>query len=428
MVRMLYESIGNTLAVNLFHILIFAEESTVEKAIVLTKFIPAPAFSGGAIRSRAWIRFLSKYYDIILLGYWDKKFESTRADELTDYTEEIFGFDFVRSKKSLVKTGISAVMKNQAVVLQQYYSVEIQNKINDILANQDIKLIFCEELSTMQYVKNVNNIRVVFDDHNIEYELQERAAKNSAFYLKPILKREAYCVKQFEMFSWEKADLNYFVSDRDRNIALQSSNDKKFDVVENTFSSKGILNRASSEWFFKPTCVFVGNLSWKPNHHGLVHFFENIYPRIKDRVTDFEMILLGSSVPDDLREYAEKTGTEIIENIEEETKINILSKCWLALVPVYFGSGTRIKILEYWAHAKTVLSTTIGAEGLHNCIGTFIKDSDEDIVNAIVELLNNKQRLEEYGRLNREVYKNYYEEEMVYADSLYYSLTAKLDE
>lgn len=47
-----------------------------KKAVVITKFIPAPAFSGGAIRSRAWIRFLSKYYDIILLGYWDKNSET----------------------------------------------------------------------------------------------------------------------------------------------------------------------------------------------------------------------------------------------------------------------------------------------------------------------------------------------------------------
>lgn len=399
-----------------------------EKAIVLTKFIPAPAFSGGAIRSRAWIRFLSKYYDIILLGYWNKKFGNARVDELKDYIEEIIGFNFVRSNASLVKTGISALVKKQAVVLQQYYSVEMQNKINEILENQKIKLIFCEELSTMQYVKHIHSVPIVFDDHNIEYELQERSAKNSAFYLKPIMTREADCVKRFELFSWEKANLSYFVSDRDRQIASQNSNNKKFAVVENTFSSKGIINRKSSEWYSKPTCVFVGNLSWKPNHYGLIHFFEIVYPRVKERITDCEMILLGSAVPDDLREYANKTGAEIIENVEEEEKIDILSKCWLTLVPVYFGSGTRIKILEYWAHAKTVLSTAIGAEGLHDCIGTVIKDSDEDIVNAIIELLNNKQRLEEYGKRNREVYKNYYEEETVYADSLYCSLAAKLNE
>lgn len=399
-----------------------------EKAIVLTKFIPAPAFSGGAIRSRAWIRFLSKYYDIIVIGYWDKKFGNSRVEELRDYAKEIFGFDFVRIKTTLFHIGIAALMNNQAVVLQQYYSVDMQNKINDILREQDIKMIFCEELSTMQYVKNVNDIPVVFDDHNIEYELQERAAKNSAFYLRPIMIREARCVKKFETFAWKKAKVSYFVSDRDRNIAFLNIPNGKFAVVENTFSSKDILNRSANEWFSKPTCVFVGNLSWKPNHHGLVHFFEKIYPKLKEAMPDFELLLLGSSVPKDLREYANRTDTKIIENIEEEAKIDILSRCWLTLVPVYFGSGTRIKILEYWAHAKTVLSTTIGAEGLHNCIGTVIKDSDEDIINVSVDLLNNKETLEEYGKLNREVYKKYYEEETVYADSLHCSLTTQLYE
>ena len=399
-----------------------------EKVIILTKFIPAPAFSGGAIRSSAWIRFLSKYYDVIVIGYWDKKFGDARVEELHAYTNEIFGFDFVRTKITLLHTGIVALMKNQAVVLQQYYSKDMQNKINDILREQDIKVIFCEELSTMQYVKDVSDIPVVFDDHNIEYELQERAAKNSAFYLKPIMVREAHCVKWFEIFAWKKAKISYFVSDRDQKIAFQNSPNGKFSVVENTFSSKDILNRSSNEWFPKPTCVFVGNLSWKPNHHGLVYFFENIYPKVKNVLPDFELLLLGSSVPEDIREYANRTGTKIIENIEESKKIDVLSRCWLTLVPVYFGSGTRIKILEYWAHAKTVLSTTIGAEGLKNCIGTVVKDSDEEITNAIVDLLNNKETLEEYGKLNREVYKKYYEEETVYEDSLYHSLTAQLNE
>lgn len=205
-----------------------------DKAVVITKFIPAPAFSGGAIRSRAWIRFLSKYYDVILLGYWDKKFGNTRVAELKEYTEEIIGFDFVISKVSLIKTGFVALKSGQAIVLQQYYSTDIQKKIDEILKSQDVKLVFCEELSTMQYVKHINGVPIVFDDHNIEYELQERSAKNSVFCLKPLMKREAYFVKQFELFSWRKADLSYFVSSRDCQIAFREIENKKFAVVENT--------------------------------------------------------------------------------------------------------------------------------------------------------------------------------------------------
>lgn len=401
--------------------------TTMRKAVVITKFIPAPTFSGGAIRNRAWIRFLCKYYNIIIIGFWDKKYGNTRTDELKEYVEEIIGFDFVRTKSMLIKTALKAFTKKQAVVLQQYYLAEMQETINSVLANQDISLIFCEELATMQYVKHVHNIPIVFDDHNIEYELQERSAMNCAILLKALMRREAHYVKRFELFAWEHAKLCYFVSERDCQIAKDNSTNKSFDVVENTFSSKGIVYRRSTEWFSKPTCVFVGNMSWKPNHYGLIHFFEKIYPKVKERIDDFELMLLGSSVPDDLRVCAKNAGAKIIENIEEEEKVEVLSKCWLAIVPIYSGSGTRIKILEYWAHSKAVLSTGVGAEGLRSCAGTIIKDSDEDIANEIIQLLNNKLQLEGLGRLNREIFTKYYEEKTVYADSLYNSLSAKLN-
>ena len=39
------------------------------------------------------------------------------------------------------------------------------------------------------------------------------------------------------------------------------------------------------------------------------------------------------------------------------------------MVPLVAGSGTRLKILEAWAAALPVVSTTLGAEGLPVCDG-----------------------------------------------------------
>lgn len=399
-----------------------------EKIIVLTKFIPAPSFSGGAVRSRAWIRFLSKYYSIILLGFWDKKFNNTRIKEL-DFVDEMYGFEFVRTKTSLLKTAIKAVVHNQAVVLQQYYSDEMQEKINKIIDTQDINMIFCEELSTMQYVKRITDIPIVFDDHNIEYELQERSAISSAFYFRPILRREAACVRKFEKKAWATAGLSFFVSERDCQMAMENADAKiTCGVVENTFSGKGIINKSCSDWYDEPTCIFVGNLSWKPNHHGLLHFFDNIYPEVKRQVPALKLILLGSAAPEDILSFVNGIDIVVKENIEEEEKREILSRCWLTLVPVYFGSGTRIKILEYWAHSKAVLSTQIGAEGLHSSQGTIILDDDVELRNEMISLLKDKQRLENLGLINRGLFDMYYEEETIYADSLFNAITAKLNE
>ena len=41
-----------------------------------------------------------------------------------------------------------------------------------------------------------------------------------------------------------------------------------------------------------------------------------------------------------------------------------LAQADVAVVPIRYGSGTRLKILESFAHRVPVVSTTIGAEGL----------------------------------------------------------------
>ena len=400
-----------------------------ETVVVLTKFIPSPAYSGGAMRDRAWIKFLNKHYNVIVLGFWDKKFGNSKLADLSSFTSEIHGVRFKRTKSSLIITAIKSIINGQAIVLQQYYNSDIQKTLDNIIKTKQVKFILCEELSTMQYVRKVNTVPVFFDDHNIEYELQERTASQTSFLYKPLYHREAFCVKRFEKWSWIKASLNFFVSSRDLDIATHSlSHSISSLLVENSFSADGITHLTSEEWYPDPCCVFVGNLSWKPNLHGLLHFFECIYPKVKQKVPTLKVFILGSSMPTELKVFCNATDVIHFENIDEEKKRQIISKCWLGLVPVYFGSGTRIKILEYWAHAKPVISTSIGAEGLMNSEGTIIIDDDSLMIETIVDLLSDKEKLELLGHNNYSVFKKTYEEETVYADSVYRAITTKLNE
>jgi glycosyltransferase involved in cell wall biosynthesis len=319
-----------------------------------------------------------------------------------------------------------ACLKKRAISLHQYYCKEMQDDINTFLRNNEVSLIVCEELSSMQYVSHIHDIPIIFNDHNIEYELKMRTLANTPLYLRPVMHREVKCIKKFEEQSWQKATLTYFVSERDYKICKESHENIQGGVVENVFSSQGISLLSCSEWYEKPTLIFVGNLSWKPNFEGLSRFLKNIYPKVKDKASSVEMIVIGSHAPKEIIQLCQLYHAKIYENLDEDKKIEILSKCWLAVVPVYFGSGTRIKILEYWAHAKTVVSTTIGAEGLHPSIGTIIEDEDSNSANEISRLLMDKGNLQELGMTNHKIFKQFYEEESVYESSLYRSISSKL--
>jgi hypothetical protein len=65
-----------------------------------------------------------------------------------------------------------------------------------------------------------------------------------------------------------------------------------------------------------------------------------------------------------------------------------LAKADMVIVPVRFGSGTRNKIMEGFAHRVPVVSTTLGAEGLgvEHRTHLLIADSAEEFAHAIYRL------------------------------------------
>ena len=62
------------------------------------------------------------------------------------------------------------------------------------------------------------------------------------------------------------------------------------------------------------------------------------------------------------------------------------------VVPLRFGSGTRLKIIEAFAHRIPVVSTTVGAEGLGVTAGEelLIADDDVGLAAACLRLLGNE--------------------------------------
>jgi len=67
-----------------------------------------------------------------------------------------------------------------------------------------------------------------------------------------------------------------------------------------------------------------------------------------------------------------------------------LARASVAVVPVRYGSGTRVKILESFAHRVPVVSTTLGAEGLdvEDGVHLLLADDPEEFAAATVRVLD----------------------------------------
>jgi len=67
----------------------------------------------------------------------------------------------------------------------------------------------------------------------------------------------------------------------------------------------------------------------------------------------------------------------------------------IVICPIFQGGGTRIKILEAFAHTRAVVSTTLGAEGIDvmDNESIMLANTASEFVAAITELIEDRVKL-----------------------------------
>jgi glycosyltransferase involved in cell wall biosynthesis len=138
-----------------------------------------------------------------------------------------------------------------------------------------------------------------------------------------------------------------------------------------------------------PTITLPGFLRYGPNADAADLLVRRVLPHIRRRVPDVRVRLVGE--PDArvsrLHDPPWVTVTGQVPDIRVE-----LGATDLIAVPLRYGSGTRIKILEALAHRLPVVSTSIGAAGLGVVDGVhlLIRDSPRAFASACVRLLRDR--------------------------------------
>ncbi|MBM3989205.1 MAG: glycosyltransferase [Planctomycetes bacterium] len=137
------------------------------------------------------------------------------------------------------------------------------------------------------------------------------------------------------------------------------------------------------------TLLFVGSLGYYPNHDAVRYFVRAILPMWRSRPgRDLRVVVVGSGADRGLRRLmAAEPMIEYRGYVDDLTPIYRAAD--IAIVPLRAGGGTRIKILEAFAHGLPVVATSEGAEGLDVVDGQhiLIGHSPEAFANACMRLM-----------------------------------------
>jgi glycosyltransferase involved in cell wall biosynthesis len=142
----------------------------------------------------------------------------------------------------------------------------------------------------------------------------------------------------------------------------------------------------AGERTLQPIFLFVGSMSYNANSDAVEYFAVRIWPRILKELPSAQFLIVGRDPPPSVQRL--HSGTKIVVTGTVPSTVPFLKQATIMVVPIRFGSGTRIKILEAWAHRLPVVSTQLGAEGLEGEHGKhlLLADSPEDFAGACCRL------------------------------------------
>lgn len=293
--------------------------------------------------------------------------------------------------------------------VSRFVSDEFKTKLIELLQNEDFDVIQLETLYLAPYIdtiKKYSKAIITMRSHNIEYEIWERISANTSFlpkkwYLKYLTKK----LKNYELDVLNSYDYLIAVSDRD----LQKF--KKLGYKNGAMASpiglemKNYVTMPNKQ---ENSICFIGALDWMPNREGLDWFLKNVWPNLSQQKPDLKFYVAGRNTPDELLNV-NIPNVKIMGEVPDA--VDFINRHTLMIVPLFSGSGMRVKILEGMALKKAIVTTTLGKEGIEaeNGKHILVADTPQEFANAIVRALNDKNLQQTIGNNAFEFVKEYYD-------------------
>lgn len=206
--------------------------------------------------------------------------------------------------------------------------------------------------------------------------------------------------KQAELATYRRADAILTTTDEDRDVVLAEDNSIVCRTIPNIHelpdAPVGQLQgrRANS-------VIFVGNFRNNPsNADAMLWFCAEIMPRLRRRVPDATLRIVGNMPPVEITDLA--CGHVEVTGYVPETA-PYLGSSMVSVCPLRFGAGLKGKIGEAMVHGLPVVSTAVGTQGMQPLVGEeiLVADSPEEFASAIAKLIEDAAlwtRLSRNGR------------------------------
>ncbi|MCS6789892.1 MAG: glycosyltransferase family 4 protein [Bacteroidia bacterium] len=295
-----------------------------------------------------------------------------------------------------------------------YHVVRFQSRaytyaLQRIIETFQPDLIQVETPYLTPYIEGLSLPRI-YRLHNVEWEIWLQHSQERAWPLRFYLQTQAKRIRSFE----EKAIHRY------QGLLPISKNEYQWIHSQRYKGSVELIPFAVRVDEYEvpplgkphPSIGYIGSLDWMPNQSGLVWFLEQVWPAFRRKHPTAHLYIAGRGMPAWMRKYQDN-HTHLVGAIEDAKAFFYQHEIFI--VPLFSGSGIRVKLIEAFATGRAIVATPLAADSLIYESGKhlLLAEKPEDFQQALSLLYTDAALRKQMGEATRHLAETTYDRSLV---------------
>ena len=321
---------------------------------------PFPLDNGGRVRMHRLLTGLATEFSTTLITFQHHPDSGRPSYGQRELADLLPGIDVVAvpglgplSSRVSATAGLRALMSPLPGSWRPYHRDSFIRTLVDETRRRGAALVHFDYFAFFPPVDGVLNVRA---PHNVESAIARQEAARQRGYGRVWHEAEWRKLRSLERRTLRSSQLCVTVSEPDAR-AMVSAGARRVAVCPNGTDHVDAWPSPVRRDDEPLRILFVGSGNYPPYERGLAWFVSEVLPLVRTR-THATLDVVGHRP----ERPVSARGVSYIGPVSELAPW--YERAHVAIVPVFEGSGTRLKVIEAMARGRPVVSTRLGAEGL----------------------------------------------------------------
>ena len=316
---------------------------------------PYPKLDGGCVAIAAMHNTLASFSEVNLAFITTHKHPFVATEFPVEIQRKIKAHRHLNASPTLFGF-IKSFVTRKCYLTSRFYSRSFEKELVKLIDDNKPDFILLESVFLADYINTLKQTgtKILLRTHNVESAIWKSKSNHTSFFKRLLFLHFSRSIHQLEVNACKSVDGIIAISQRELEFIAQHQISTPHILIPMGITE---TNQYSS---YQRSFFHLGAMDWEPNKRGTDWLVDKVWQKVY-QTTQSQLHLAGKSL--------QQTEYNNIEGVYNHGEINnahaFMCQHGILVVPLFSGSGIRIKIMEAGLHKTPVIATPKAVEGLN---------------------------------------------------------------